>query len=306
MLRAAQGLEVLTLAGAAKPMSLKEAIREADAVMVRVAGVDRGLIESAPSLKIIAKHGVGYDNIDVPAATRRGIPVTFTPGTNARSVAEFALGLMLAMTKRLCWSHQALRAGRLARKEDYMGGELFGKTLGIVGLGRIGSHLAGLCSNALGMRVLCFDPHVDATVFAGLGVERVTDLADLLPVSDFVSINCPLTAATRDLIGEDELGLMKRSAFLLNTSRGGIVNEEALHKALTQGRIAGAGLDVFLNEPPSRDHPLLRLDNVMATPHLGGITEEAMRGMATMAAQDILLALAGRRPRNVVNPEIYS
>jgi D-3-phosphoglycerate dehydrogenase len=156
------------------------------------------------------------------------------------------------------------------------------------------------------MNVVAFDPYLSRESIDQVGIGLVKDLGDLLKVSDFVSINCPLTAQTRDLIGEKGLRMMKETAFILNTSRGGIIDEEALHRALTEGRIAGAALDVFVEEPPPPDHPLLKLDHMVVTPHIGGVTEEAMSRMAIMAAEDILRVLAGDRPQHVVNPEIYA
>jgi D-3-phosphoglycerate dehydrogenase len=301
----ADGVEVVLIEGASPRITLDQVLRGAHGIMVRVARLDRRMIGDAPSLQVITKHGVGYDNIDVAAATEKGIPVTFTPGANAQSVAEHAVGLMLALSKKLCSSHAALKTGALKKKEDFTGLELWKKTLGIVGLGRIGRELAYKCSRGFGMRVAAFDPYVSYDSFELVGIELVKRLGDLLKMSDFVTINCPLTPKTRGLIGEKALRAMKRTAFVVNTSRGGIINEDALHKALTQGWIAGAGLDVFVDEPPTPENPLLRLDNVVATPHTGGVTEEAMSRMATMAADDILRVLAGERPRHVVNPEIY-
>ena len=298
-------VDVVLIEGSSPEIALDELVKDMSAVMVRVARIDRRMIRDAHSLKAIAKHGVGYDNIDVKAATERRIAVTFTPGANAHSVAEHAVGMMLALSKKLCSSHMALKTGTFKRKEDFTGVELWRKTVGIIGLGRIGSELARKCRNGFEMKIVAFDPFVGADASEHTGVELVSDLDELLKLSDVVSINCPLTSQTRNLISEDELKLMKKTAYIVNTSRGGIIDEDALYEALAGGWIAGAALDVFAKEPPTMHNPLLQLDSVVVSSHTGGVTEEAMSRMATMAAEDILRVLAGERPEHLINPEIY-
>lgn len=307
-----RGFEVLERSGDVEVLKSFESRRplaelavDANAFLVRVERITRSIIESAGALEVIAKHGVGCDNIDLQAANERGIPVVFTPGANSESVAEHALALMCAMAKRICVADFALKSGVPKNREALVGTELWGKTLGVIGLGRIGSEVARKCHAAFGMRVVGFDPFVTVPQAQDLGVELTGDLERLLKEADFISIHAPLTPATRNLIGEQELRMMRPTSYLVNTSRGGIVDERALYRALTEGWIAGAALDVFVEEPPKRDNPLLQLENVIATPHIGGSTEEAMVRMATAAAEDILRVFAGERPKNVFNPEVY-
>jgi len=286
--------------------TLAEEIREAHAVAVRVAKIGRDLLEQANNLLVIAKHGVGYDNIDVETATQRRILVVNTPEANAESVAEHNLGLMLSLAKKICTSDRVLRQNRLERREDYIGVELEDKKLGVIGLGRIGSELAHKCKIAFNMDIIVYDPYVPKEKADRLGYTKVEKLDEVLRESDYVVICVPLTKETANLIEAKELGLMKASAFLINSSRGGIVDEAALYDHLVKGKIAGAALDVFSQEPPSSDHPLLGLDNFIATPHLGGMTAEAMRRMAITVAEEILRVLHGERPKYPVNPQVYT
>ena len=286
--------------------TLAEEIREAHAVAVRVAKIGRDLLEQANNLLVIAKHGVGYDNIDVETATQRRILVVNTPEANAESVAEHNLGLMLSLAKKICTSDRVLRQNRLERREDYIGVELEDKKLGVIGLGRIGSELAHKCKIAFNMDIIVYDPYVPKEKADRLGYTKVEKLDEVLRESDYVVICVPLTKETANLIEAKELGLMKASAFLINSSRGGIVDEAALYDHLVKGKIAGAALDVFAQEPPSSDHPLLGLDNFIATPHIGGMTEEAMRRMAITVAEEILRVLHGERPKYPVNPQVFA
>ena len=286
--------------------TLAEEIREAHAVAVRVAKIGRDLLEQANNLLVIAKHGVGYDNIDVETATQKRILVVNTPEANAESVAEHNLGLMLSLAKKICTSDRVLRQNRLERREDYTGVELEDKKLGVIGLGRIGSELAHKCKIAFNMDIIVYDPYVPKEKADRLGYTKVEKLDEVLRESDYVVICVPLTKETANLIEARELALMKASAFLVNSSRGGIVDEAALYDHLVKGKIAGAALDVFSQEPPSSDHPLLGLDNFIATPHIGGMTEEAMRRMAITVAEEILRVLHGERPKYPVNPQVFA
>jgi D-3-phosphoglycerate dehydrogenase len=286
--------------------TLSDEIGEAHAILIRGATkISRNLLEKAENLLVIAKHGVGYDNIDVEAATGRGILVVNTPDANTESVAEHNLGLMLCLSKNICRADRELRQGKFAQREDLMGVELAGKGLGVVGLGRIGAELAEKCRSAFNMHIICYDPYVPKEKAIQLGFKQVERLDELLRDSDYVVISVPLTKSTTNLVGAKELALMKADAFLINSSRGGIVDEVALYDCLKQKRIAGAGLDVFLSEPPLPDNPLLGLENVVATPHLGAVTVDAMNRMATTAAEEIMRVLQGQRPKYPVNPEIY-
>ncbi len=286
--------------------NLLDEIREAHAVAVRMAKVDRDLLAQSKNLLVIAKHGVGYDNIDVEAATQKRIPVVNTPEANAESVAEHNLGLMLSLSKKICTSDRALRQGSFEGQKNYIGTELKDKKLGVIGLGRIGSETARKCKLAFNMDIIVYDPYVPKEKLEQMGYAKTEKLYDLLQESDYVVICVPLTKETTNLIGLKELGLMKANAFLINSSRGGIVNESALYDHLVKKKIAGAALDVFSQEPPSSDHPLLSLDNFIATPHIGGVTAESMRRMAITIAEDILRVFREERPRYLVNPQVYT
>lgn len=285
--------------------TLRREVGGASALLVRTAPIGADVIDAAPGLEVIARHGVGVDNIDVAAATRRGIPVAYTPEANAVSVAEHAILLMAAVARRLLAYDAAARRGDWALRDRYAAVELDGKTLGVVGVGRIGRLVARKAKGAFGMRVLGHDPLLPPEAIAEAGLEPVGALEDLLPVVDVLSLHVPLTRETRGLVGAAALARMRPSAVLLNTSRGGVVDEAALCEALAGGRLAGAGLDVFEEEPVPAGHPLLRLPNVVVTPHSAALTAECVVRMATGAAQAIADVLRGRRPAHVVNPEVF-
>ncbi|WP_185995011.1 phosphoglycerate dehydrogenase [Nocardioides campestrisoli] len=283
--------------GADRAELLRE-VRSADALLVRSATqVDRGLLESAPRLKVVARAGTGLGGIDVRAATQHGVMVVNAPTSNLVSAAELTVGLMLAAARNISRAHAALRAGEWQRSL-FTGTELFGKTAGIVGLGRVGVLVAQRLE-AFGMKVVAYDPYVQAGRAAQVGV-RLVDLETLLEESDFISVHLPRTPETVDLIGVDELARVKPSLVLVNASRGGIVDEVALHDALKTGRVAAAGLDVFATEPGT-DSPLLELDNVVATPHLGASTDEAQENAGIAVARSVRLALAGELVPDAVN-----
>jgi len=284
--------------------SLPDFITEAHAVVVRVAKIDRELLERAENLMIIAKHGVGYDNIDIEAATQKKIVVINTPQDNAESVAEHNLGLMLSINKKIALADRSIRLGKATRREDLVGVELKDKMLGLIGMGHIGSMLAHQCRAAFNMDIIGYDPYVSKERAEQLGVTKVEKLDDMLRDADYVVICVPLTEETANLVGARELSLMKQDAFLINSSRGGIVDEDALYDSLVEGEIAGAALDVFLKEPPSAEHPLLGLDNFIGTPHIAGGTREAMRRMATTVAEEILRVFRGEKPKFPINPEV--
>jgi D-3-phosphoglycerate dehydrogenase len=280
---------------------LKEAVADVEAILVRVAKLPPEVIRAAPRLKIIAKHGVGYDNINIPAATAAGVIVTNTPQANSTSVAEHALALLLAVARRIGESDRDLALKQIRPQKVYQGLELSGKVMGIVGLGSAGLRLARMAGQGLDMRVIGFDPYRDPWPE---GVERCRELDPLLAQADFVSIHVPLTPETRNLIGPTALTRMKPTCILVNTSRGGIVDEVAVGEAVRAGRLAGVGLDVIVDEPLRPDHPLSGVPNVILTPHMAGVTEEAMMNMAQDAALDILRVLRGERPVFPVNREV--
>ncbi len=280
---------------------IAEHVKDADAWVVRSGTkVTRDLIEKAERLKVIARAGVGVDNIDVEAATEKGILVVNAPESSSIAVAEHTIGLMLALARKIPQADRSVRRGEWRRK-DFMGVELAGKTLGLVGLGRIGQQVAKR-AKAFEMEVLAYDPYIPERVARELGVELVDDLHELLERADFVSLHVPLTDETEGLIGEEELKRMKPTAFLINCARGPIVDEDALLKALKEGWIAGAALDVYWEEPPGEDHPLYELEEeTVLTPHIAGSTAEAQRAAGLIVAREIERVLSGEIPENVVN-----
>ena len=269
------------------------AIGGVDALVVRSATrVDAEVLETGRDLMVVGRAGIGLDNVDVAAATRLGIMVVNAPQSNVISAAEHTVALILAQARNIPQAHFALRDGRWERSR-FQGAELYGKTLGILGLGRVGALVAQRC-NAFGMRLLAYDPFVSRERAAQMGVE-LASLAEVLGRADVVTVHLPKTPETTNLIGEAELAAMKRGARLVNTARGGIVDEAALAKAVGDGELAGAALDVFAEEPTTAS-PLFELDNVVVTPHLGASTAEAQDKAGITIAEQLLLALAGGGP----------
>jgi len=262
-------------------------------------------LDASPAIQVVARIGVGYDAVEVPALSTRKVPLMVAGTANSTSVAEQAFHLMISLAKR----HEALDAlVRQGRWTDRHGGlpmEISGKTVLIVGFGRIGTRQARRCA-AFDMNVLIFDPYVDAGVIRAAGCEKVTDLDAVLPRVDFVSIHCPKNPETIDMFNAARFARMQRRAYIVNTARGGIINERDLHAALTSGQIAGAGLDVFDQEPTPPDNPLLKLSNVISSPHMAGVTTEAVAAMAVATARNILSVLDGApNKENTINPEVY-
>ena len=266
--------------------------------------VDEALLRRAPNLLIVSSNGAGYDPVDVEACTAAGVLVVNQSGGNAHSVAEHALAMLLTLSKRIIQADRALRRDADVNRNDLIGAEAQGKTIGIVGLGNVGRRIAALCRGLLGMNVLAFDPYLSATEMAERGGEKVT-LEVLLSRSDYVSISCPLTKESRGMIGARQFALMQPHAYFITTARGFIHDETALVEALKNKLIAGAGLDVWAKEPPPPDHPLLRFDNVLASPHTAGVTREARENMGRIAAEQMLAALDGKRPPRIINPEVW-
>ena len=266
--------------------------------------VDRDLLRRAPNLLIVSSNGAGYDPVDVEACTEAGVLVVNQSGGNARSVAEHALGMLLTLSKRILEADRALRREANVSRNALIGTEAHGKTIGIIGLGNVGRRIAALCKGLLGMKVLAYDPYLTAEVMAERGGEKV-ELDELLRRADFVSISCPLNKGSRGMIGAREFALMQRHAYFITTARGFIHDEAALLEALRNRLIAGAGLDVWAKEPPPPDHPLLKFDNVLASPHTAGVTREARANMGRIAAEQILDALDGLRPPRIINPEVW-
>ena len=261
------------------------------------------LLARCPKLLCVSTSGAGYDTVDVDACSKAGIIVVNQAGMNAGAVAEHTLGMMLSLSKRIAECDRRLRRERGFAREELMGRDISGKVLGIVGIGHIGTRVARL-ADAFGMTVLAYDPYVDAKEVARRGARPVT-LDELLAQSDVVSIHCPRNAETLGMIDARAFARMKNGAMLVTTARGGIVDEAALYAALQSRHLSGAGIDVWDREPPPLEHPLLTLDNVIATYHTAGVTVEARRNMAAQAAEQIVGLLKGGRPPRLVNPQVW-
>jgi D-3-phosphoglycerate dehydrogenase len=263
-------------------------------------------LEAAQDMKVVTRIGVGYDAVDVPALSRRNIPLMVAGSANSPSVAEQALFMMLTLAKRASELHALVRDGQWSTRLGKLPYDLYGKTVLIIGFGRIGTRTAKRCL-AMEMNVLVYDPYQPAAEIGNAGYEAVADLDAALPRADFVSIHCPKTAETVGMFNADRLRRMKPSAYLVNTARGGIIEEAALYDALTSGELAGAGLDVFAQEPPTVPNPLFELPNVIIAPHVAGVTWEAVDRMSEQTARNILSALDGEPIRqNVINRDVLA
>jgi D-3-phosphoglycerate dehydrogenase len=273
---------------------------ECDAILARTAPLPARVLEAGRKLKVIARHGAGYDNIDVARATELGIWVTFAPESNANTVAEYTIGCIIALARNLARSDSELRRGNWNFRNQMMGSDLEGKVLGIAGFGKIGRRVAKKAVLGLEMKALAYDPHQDV----GQVPEYVTHAVswdELFVASDFVTLHIPGGQKTKGIIGRREFSMMKKSAFLINTARGDIVNESDLIEALREGAIAGAALDVHAQEPPDPDNPLLAMKQVLLTPHSAAHTRECLVRMALDAARGIDEVLTGKRPTWPVN-----
>ncbi len=281
--------------------SLIHQVQEMDGIIIRANGrVSRKIIDSAPRLKVIGRHGVGVENIDLEAATEKGIWVVNTPDANDLSVAEHFFGIALILSKMLKKGEKAFREeGRWEVRYQYIGNELHGKTLGILGFGRIGKAIGRIGSRGFNMRVLYYDTLRFEEVEKELGAVK-TSLEEIFIQSDFISINLPMLPQTKGIVGEKEFRMMKPTAYIINLARGPIWDEKALCRVLKEGRIAGAGADVFEVEPAPKDHPLLQLENFFGTPHMAAHTEEALKRMSLVAV-DVLRVLEGKEPIHPVN-----
>jgi phosphoglycerate dehydrogenase-like enzyme len=264
-------------------------------------------LDQGVKLEVVGRHGVGLDNVDTAAALERCIPVTYTPYGPTESTAEHALMLILATARRVAQLDRAVRNGnwQIQNRLEVMGRELDGMTLGVVGFGRIGRRLAEMCRDALHMKVLVYDPYVDAEMVADWGAELVADLVELAGRLDLLSVHAPLTPGTRGLVSREVIRALKPGAILVNTSRGSLVDEDALVEALADGHLGGAGIDVYDPQPPAPDHPLYRFDQVVLTPHVASFTVEGRRRMGLTVVEDVLRALRGERPEYLVHPEVW-
>jgi D-3-phosphoglycerate dehydrogenase len=265
---------------------------------------DAALLKRAPALLAACSTGAGFDVIDPEACTSAGVIVCHQSGTNKEAVAEHVLGMMIVLSKKLAVADKQLRRGAAPDRFALTGRDIKGKTLGIVGIGEIGTRVAELCRGLFGMTVLACDPYLTAEQVAARGATKVP-LEEVLERADFVTVHTPRNAETMGMFGAAQFARMKPSAYFIQTARGGIHDEAALAEALAAGRIAGAGLDVFLKEPPPADHPLLQFENVIASGHIAGITDEALHGMALGAAEQWISIFRGEVPPRLVNPEAW-
>lgn len=266
---------------------------------------DGAFFDRATTVCVVSRTGIGYDNIDVAQATERGVAICVTPDAPTISTAEFAITLMLTVLRHVKPAEKMLR-GKERRDffSEYAGLEAYGLTLGLIGVGRIGSRVARM-ARALGMRVLAYDPFITPERAQELDIELVPTLAEALGAADVISLHVPLMPETRHLVNAETLAQMKTGAYLVNSARGGLVDEAALYNALQEGKLAGAGLDVFDPEPPPPDHPLLQLDNVVATPHIAGASMQSKDRLWEQAIMQALQILRGERPPNLLNPEVW-
>jgi len=282
-----------------KENEVMERIREVDAYIAGLDEITAKAIETADNLKVISKYGAGIDNIDIEAATKKKIVVTNTPGTNTEAVADLTFGLMLAVARKIPQADLSTKKGGWKK---FFGSAVYGKTLGIIGMGEIGKAVARR-AKGFNMRIIYWSRRRKNDIEEEVGA-NYTDLKSLLREADFVSLHLALTTDTKHIIGEEEIKLMKSTAFLINTARGPLVDEDALYRCLKDKVIAGAAVDSYSDEPP-KGSPLLALDNIVTTPHMGGYTYEALRNMGMTSVQNIIDVLEGRKPKFVVNPEVY-
>lgn len=291
--------------------SLADVAELVDAILVRTQSLDATVLRKARNCRIISRRGVGVDNIDVATATALGIPVTITAAANARTVAEHVFALALALLHNVVEGDRSVRGGDFAARDRHIGRDLYTQRLGVIGVGRIGREVIRIARRGFDMPVMAYDQPNSTVAVSDDGVEVVADLNLLLERSDIVTVHTPLTSQTRGLLGHSELRRMKPGSRLIHTARGGIVDEQALLAALRDGHLAGAGVDVYTCEPPPADHPLLAIDNVLATPHSAGLTAEAVDRMSRASVGAILDVLDGataddlasRTDWEVVNPQ---
>lgn len=287
------------------PNNYLDQMQDADALIVRIAKCDGHAIENSPNLKVIGRTGVGYDTVDVKKATELGIPVVITPGANNRSVAEHAVAMMFALSKNLVEAQNEMCAGNWEIRGAKKAFELEGKTVGVIGMGAIGRETAKICQGC-GMKVAGYDPFMSQEKIEALGAEYYADYQQLLKDADIVTIHVPLTDDTRNMIAKEQLALMKKTALIINCSRGGIINEADLVQALKDGVIAGAGTDVYCSEPPKTDDPLLHCPNLIVSPHSAAQTREAVIKMAQMCVKGCLAVCRGEKWPYVADKAVYN
>jgi len=280
--------------------NIKKNVIDADAIIVRTAAITKEIIESGKNLKVISRHGKGVDNIDVETATNKGIYVTNAPESNITSTAEHVMALIIALSKKIKNADLSVRRESFDNRSEYIGIELSNKTLGIIGLGKIGSYLASIAIKGFRMNVIAYDPYINEDKLS-LDIQIYDEIDYIIENSDFISLNLPYNENTKDLINKNRISKMKKSSYLINCARGPIVNEKDIYDALKSKKIAGAAFDVFQTEPPPKKSPLFELDNVILTPHIAGLTDVSMIKMAKHSAQGVIEVLNNQDPTWPVN-----
>ncbi|MCD1634737.1 hydroxyacid dehydrogenase [Martelella mediterranea] len=275
-------------------------------IVSRMGRIDASVIEAAPQLRVISKHGVGVDNIDIVAAAKRGIPVLVATGANAVSVAEHTIALLLTVSKRILSLDRSLREGRW-EKPGFQGRELNGGTMGLMGIGAI-ARATGVMAKGLGMTLIAYDPYAPDSAFEAVGARRCATPQELFSGSQVLSLHSPLTEATRNIVNAEALALMPKGSYVINTARGGLIDEQALLDAVVSGHIAGAGIDTFASEPPGPDHIFFSQPNIVMTPHIGGVTAEANARVGTEALRGIFQIIDGQpvAPERIINREFLA
>ncbi|MEY8319889.1 hydroxyacid dehydrogenase [Lachnospiraceae bacterium 46-61] len=286
------------------PNEYLDEMKDADALIVRIAKCDKNVIENSPNLKVIGRTGVGYDSVDVEAATKAGIPVVITPGANNRSVAEHAVAMMFSISKNFSEAETEMKKGNWNIRDAKKAFELLDKKVGFIGLGAIGREAQKICKG-IGMKTLGYDPYLSKEKMEEIGCTYFEDYHDMIKECDIVSIHVPLVESTKNLISKKELESMKKTAVLINCARGGIVNEKDLIDALNNGVIAAAGTDVFEQEPPTQDNPLLKAKNLLISPHSAAQTREAVINMHLMCMEGCLAVLNGEQWPYVADKKVY-
>ena len=306
------GIEILTKAGVEVVFAseydmdtVADEIVDCDAAITRNAGLNRAAIKAAKKLRVLGNHGIGTDPVDVAYATEIGLPIVFTPYANVQSVAELVIAHMLAIAKRMREADDAVRADNFDYRYSRDFREVSGKTLAIIGFGRIGRRTAEIAKAAFGMRVIVHSPSVPADLITSAGFEVSKDLDTTLGLSDYVSLHQVLTPATRGLFNRNRLAAMKNGAVLINTARGALVDASALVEAINSKHLRGAAIDVFEKEPLPSNHPFVRTPRILLSPHIGGSTEEAMERTAIQVATQVIAVLQDRRPEHLVNPDAW-
>lgn len=281
-----------------------DVLRDADAYILRIGKIDRKAIEQCPNLKVITRPGVGYDSVDAEAATEYGIPVVLCPSANARAVAEHTVSMLFACSKNTVESVVETKKGNFNIRNRYAAVDIFSKMIVLLGFGNIGRIVAKMCSG-LDMRIGVYDPYVSRESVEAMGYTYFSDLLEAMAAGDYVSLHMPSLPSTRGMISTAQFAAMKPTAYFLNAARGDVVDENAMVRALENGEIAGAGLDVLVEEPMPADHPLMKMDNVVVTPHMAAQTQETVSKLVTMAAEGTLAVLNGEKWPHVANPEVY-